>query len=144
MNVVIYGLFDGARCIYVGKTRNLERRIQEHKPWIRFLKKPVVATVLHKTTPERAAACERRTIRKFRKLGQADYNWLCCQPKKEREKVSLNLSISTEVVRAIKDLVKANRPRMVSASAFTERLLISFLRKEGVELQTMFNNGVKL
>lgn len=31
MNKYIYGLFDGDLCLYVGQTKNLQRRMKEHK-----------------------------------------------------------------------------------------------------------------
>lgn len=139
--VIIYGLFDGDRCIYVGKTRNLTKRMYAHNHYLKFLGRPVVAMVLQQTTLERGSACERRVIRKFRKIGQAEFNRQYCRlknpksPKKVSNKAPLNLSIPKDIAQAARLFVIENRAKVKSLSAWTEQLWISFLKSKGENVE---------
>jgi hypothetical protein len=59
-------------------------------------------------------------------------------------KTPLNLSIDTDIANAVKGYVASNpRKGRRNVSELTENLWISYLRRKGVKLPTLFKNGAK-
>lgn len=75
MNIHIYGVFIKDRCIYVGRTSDLNRRSHTHVLRFRklFNEEPVVRT-LKRVSLESSAHAEWAMIRLYKDLGQADFN----------------------------------------------------------------------
>jgi len=68
--IIIYGLFDGARCRYVGQTRSRKRREQVWRgqyPTLRF-------EVITECSWGERNLIERQTVQGFLKIGQCDLN----------------------------------------------------------------------
>lgn len=72
--VYIYGLFQGERCVYVGKTTCCYSRSHAHKRRFASLEAKPFFKVLYQTTKAKASAKEREVIEYYRGLGQAECN----------------------------------------------------------------------
>lgn len=73
--ITIYGLFVDDRCVYVGRTKNLEVRTPPNKLRVQrlFGKIPTVRA-LKRVHPNRASFSEWQMIQDFKVLGQAELN----------------------------------------------------------------------
>lgn len=128
-DVFIYGLFDGDRCIYVGRTRNPVGREDTHSStFLRKLGIVVAFHVLSMASDSDASSAERAMIKKYKELGQADFNKPTRPPS---NKGPVNLSVAKWLKNLVQ--IEAFKERR-SVSALTEQLWREELSVQGITI----------
>jgi hypothetical protein len=72
--ITIYGLFRDDRCVYVGRTRDLERRLVTHRNNFGEEFAAIKPRILKEVSPDKASIEEWKTIHEYKNKGEADYN----------------------------------------------------------------------
>ncbi len=70
MKIAIYGMFDGDRCRYVGRSENPNRRAVQHRERFKNAKLKILQWVHERS----ASSAEGLAIKKYKSIGQAEAN----------------------------------------------------------------------